>query len=233
MVKVLAVALMIILVVLAAFPWLQHHLPAYWNLFAPLSVTDRPGLITHYKLQRMRHDPAACMAVLQRARAAGFVSFTQPPAMSGVCPLATPIRIQRFGHVTLSSSFLASCALAVSSTMFVIQANKTATSSPAGSRLARIEHVGSYACRNIYHRAQGRRSEHASADAWDVTAFRLASGARISVGHDWHRSGASSLLLRQWFSDSCAYFGNALGPDYNAAHASHFHLGMRGYGLCR
>ncbi|WP_188186207.1 extensin family protein, partial [Salmonella enterica] len=24
-----------------------------------------------------------------------------------------------------------------------------------------------------------------------------------------------------------------LGPDYNAAHANHFHLGMRGYGVCR
>ncbi|EHE2712186.1 extensin, partial [Salmonella enterica] len=23
------------------------------------------------------------------------------------------------------------------------------------------------------------------------------------------------------------------GPDYNAAHANHFHLGMRGYGVCR
>ncbi|EED3228628.1 extensin family protein, partial [Campylobacter coli] len=22
-------------------------------------------------------------------------------------------------------------------------------------------------------------------------------------------------------------------PDYNAAHANHFHLGMRGYGVCR
>ncbi|WP_181942607.1 extensin family protein, partial [Klebsiella pneumoniae] len=23
-----------------------------------------------------------------------------------------------------------------------------------------------------------------------------------------------------------------LGPDYNAAHANHFHLGMRGQGFC-
>lgn len=231
--KTMALMLIIMLIGLASVPWLQRHLPSHWNPFTPLQVTDAPGLITRYKLQRLRHDPAACLAVLQRAREAGFVSFTQPPAITGACPLEKPIRIQRFGDVTLSSSFLASCPLAVSSTMFVIQANQLAENSPLKSPLRRIEHVGSYACRNIYHRAQGRLSEHATADAWDVTAFRLAKGTRIGVGRDWHRTSEESTLLHQWFNSSCAWFGNSLGPDYNAAHASHFHLGMRGYTLCR
>ncbi|MGQ3903288.1 extensin-like domain-containing protein [Mixta calida] len=231
--KGIAIALAIILAVLAGFPWLERHLPSHLNPFAPLSVTDPPGWVTRYKLQRIRHDPAACLAVLERAREAELVSFTQPPPMSGACPLAAPIRIQRFADVRLSSSFLASCPLAVSSTMFVLQADRRARSGPLHSSLRQIEHVGSYACRNIYHRAQGRRSEHATADAWDVTAFRLANGTRISVGRDWRRPGEASDLLHQWFNDSCAWFGNTLGPDYNAAHATHFHLGMRGYGICR
>ncbi|GLR09763.1 extensin [Mixta theicola] len=231
--KTMAVALMIILAGLASLPWLQRHLPSHWNPFTPLAVTDPPGPITRYKLQRLRYDPAACLAVLQQARAAGLISFTQPPAISGSCPLAMPIRIQRFARVTLSSSFLASCPLAVSTTMFVIQANKIAVISPLKSPLERIDHVGSYACRNIYHRAQGRLSEHATADAWDVTAFRLENGTRIGVGRDWRRSGEESALLHRWFNSSCDWFGNSLGPDYNAAHASHFHLGMRGYALCR
>jgi len=229
----MAVTLLIILIGLAGFPWLQRHLPAHWNPFTPLSVTDPSGPITRYKLQRLRDDPAACLAVLQRARDAGWVSFTQPPAIKGACPLEMPIRVQRFANVALSSSFLVSCPLAVSSTMFVIQANKMATESTLHSPLARIEHVGSYACRNIYHRAQGRLSEHASANAWDVTAFRLENGKRISVSRDWQPTGNASSLLHQWFNASCAWFGNSLGPDYNAAHATHFHLGMHGYGLCR
>ena len=40
---------------------------------------------------------------------------------------------------------------------------------------------GSFACRNIYHRQQARRSEHATADALDVSGFRLADGRRVSV----------------------------------------------------
>ena len=231
--KGMAIVLIILLAGLASFPWLQRHLPAHWNPFAPLSVTDPPGPVTRYKLQRLRNDPAACLDVLQRARVAGFISFSQPPAVKGPCPLPGPIRIQRFSQVTLSSSFLASCPLAVSSTMFVIHANQTAASSPLKSPLARIDHVGSYACRNIYHRAQGRLSEHATADAWDVTGFRLANGTRISVAHDWQGTGEKAALLQAWFRGSCAWFGNSLGPDYNAAHRSHFHLGMRGFSLCR
>ncbi|MDI8083748.1 extensin family protein, partial [Salmonella enterica subsp. enterica serovar Kentucky] len=37
--------------------------------------------------------------------------------------------------------------------------------------------------------------------------------------------------LRAMLNASCHYYGNGLGPDYNAAHANHFHLGMRGYGV--
>ncbi|QHM70543.1 extensin family protein [Mixta intestinalis] len=231
--KGIAAFLLLIVAALAAFPWLQKNLPSHWNPFTPLNVTDPPGPITQYKLQRLKSDPAACLAVLTQAKKAELISFTQPPAVTGACPLPAPIRIQQLAGVKLSSSFLASCPLAISSTMFVIQAKKSALASPLHSSLVQIDHVGSYACRNIYHRATGRLSEHATANAWDVTAFRLANGTRLSVGKEWKGTGEKPALLRQWFNDGCAWFGNALGPDYNTAHAAHFHLGMQGYRLCR
>ncbi|MDP0795395.1 extensin family protein, partial [Klebsiella pneumoniae] len=58
------------------------------------------------------------------------------------------------------------------------------------SDLRQIDHPGSFACRNIYHRQQARRSEHATADALDVSGFRLADGRRVSVLQGW-RSGTS------------------------------------------
>jgi hypothetical protein len=36
--------------------------------------------------------------------------------------------------------------------------------------------------------------------------------------------------LKAMLAASCGYYGNGLGPEYNAAHANHFHLGMRGFG---
>jgi hypothetical protein len=101
-----------------------------------------------------------------------------------------------------------------------------------GSELTRIDHLGSYACRNIYGRPDARRSEHATAEALDISAFRLANGERITILRGWS-SAKTQPWLQALLAASCGYYGNGLGPEYNAAHANHFHLGMRGFGLCR
>ncbi|MBS6436901.1 MULTISPECIES: extensin family protein [Pantoea] len=216
-----------------SLPWLKQHLPLQFNPFTPLAVTDPPGWMTRYKLKRLAGDPAACLDVMRRAQQAGLVTFSARPAVTGACPLPDPLRIQRFGSVSLSSSFLASCPMAVASTMFVLRSQQRLAQAQPGASLARINHVGSYACRNIYHRTEGRLSEHATADAWDVTGFQLADGQRIEVGKNWTQPESKSALLHQLWQEGCNNFGNALGPDYNAAHAGHFHFGMRGTGYCR
>ncbi|MFB4339906.1 extensin family protein [Pantoea sp. CS_6] len=215
-----------------SLPWLKQHLPAQFNPFTPLSVTDPPGWMTRLKLKRLQTDPAACLDVMQRAQQAGVVHFSQRPAVTGACPLSSPLRLQNFGPVSLSSSFLASCPMAVAATMYVAYSREQMLHL-SGSDLTRIEHVGSYACRNIYHQATGRLSEHASADAWDITAYQLANGERLVPGKNWQQPGQKSLLLHALWRSGCNFFGNALGPDYNRAHATHFHLGMRGAGYCR
>lgn len=142
------------------------------------------------------------------------------------------VRVRDFGPVSLNSSFLASCPLALSSALFVSQQARPLTKTWTGSELTRIEHLGSYACRNIYHRPDARRSEHASAEALDISAFQLANGERVTILRGW-RSTKTQPWLQALLTASCGYYGNGLGPDYNAAHANHFHLGMRGFGLCR
>lgn len=151
---------------------------------------------------------------------------------AGECPLSNVVRVRDFGPVSLNSSFLASCPLALSSALFVSQQARPLTKTWTGSELTRIEHLGSFACRNIYSRPDARRSEHATADALDISAFRLANGQRVTVLNGW-KAEKTQPRLQALLSASCGYYGNGLGPDYNAAHANHFHLGMRGYGLCR
>ncbi|WP_370256155.1 extensin family protein [Erwinia sp. 198] len=232
MMKALIGAGIIILLTLLITPWLQKNLPSAWNPFTPLNVTDAPGWITRYKLKRLQNDPEACMAALQRAKEGGYIRFSRVRPVEGNCPLADPVRVQGFGDVRLSASFLASCSLALSTTMFITAA-KPLAAAQLGSPLTRVDHVGSYACRNIYHRATGRLSEHATAEALDVAGFRLQDGRQITVQKTWGQQRPEAIWLRQVFQQSCAWYGNSLGPDYNRAHASHFHLGMRGFGVCR
>jgi hypothetical protein len=100
-----------------------------------------------------------------------------------------------------------------------------------GSPLARIETMGSYACRNVA--GSGRRSAHATANAIDISAFVLADGRRISVLGDWSEgSRAEREFLRTVHESACKRFGTVLGPQYNAAHANHFHVEISGSGFC-
>ncbi|EOL9133419.1 extensin family protein [Enterobacter cloacae] len=224
--KTLLIVFILVAVATVGYRWL----PSHYNPFTPLSLDDPPGPITQYKLRRL--TPEACASLLSQANQKALIR-TQPVADSaGACPLHNVVRVRDFGPVSLNSSFLASCPLALSSALFVSQQARPLTRTWTGSELVRIEHLGSYACRNIYHRPDARRSEHATAEALDISAFRLANGERVTILHGW-RSTKTQPWLQALLTASCGYYGNGLGPKYNAAHANHFHLGMRGFGLCR
>ncbi|EOI2495508.1 MULTISPECIES: extensin family protein [Enterobacter] len=205
-------------------------LPSYYNPFTPLNLYDPPGRITQYKLRRL--TPEACASLLAQANQKNLIRTQAVADSGGECPLNNVVRVRDFGPVSLNGSFLASCPLALSSALFVSQQARPLTKRFTGSELTRIEHLGSFACRNIYHRPDARRSEHATAEALDIAAFRLANGERVTVLNGW-KSAKTQPWLKALLAASCGYYGNGLGPEYNAAHASHFHLGMRGFGLCR
>lgn len=101
-----------------------------------------------------------------------------------------------------------------------------------GSPVARIETMGSYACRNVA--GTDRRSGHARAEAIDVAGFVLADGRRIVLKRDWDGGDAATReFLRVVHRSACKRFGTVLGPQYNAAHADHFHLEGTGAKFCR
>jgi hypothetical protein len=101
-----------------------------------------------------------------------------------------------------------------------------------GSPIAKIETMGSYACRNVA--GSERRSAHARAEAIDVSGFVLADGRRIVLKRDWQGGDAATReFLRVVHKSACKRFGTVLGPEYNAAHEDHFHLEGTGATFCR
>lgn len=99
--------------------------------------------------------------------------------------------------------------------------------------LAKIHHYGTYSCRRQRGNGSGEWSEHAFANAWDVAAFELKDGTLISVLKDWDGSRKKKNFLREARSSACDLFRVTLSPDYNAAHADHFHLDMGPGNACR
>ena len=215
--------------VVAARAWLAEH-PEH-DPWAPLDLAHPPGWATQRKLAALRHDPAECRAVLARSDVA-FEAL--PPAGEGEC--------RREDRTVLSRAPLApssppvTCAVAAAFELWLRQGVQPAAESLLGSRIARIEHFGAYSCRRLYGRAEGRWSEHATGNALDVAAFVTEDGRRISVQGDWAGADAEAAFLRRVRDEACRAFGTVLSPDYNDAHADHFHLDQaaRGFGgVCR
>jgi hypothetical protein len=105
-----------------------------------------------------------------------------------------------------------------------------------GSELARVEGMGSYACRHVVGsvRNAGRLSGHAVANAVDVGGFVLNDGRRVTVLRDWNGPDAQARdFLRAVHRSACRRFGTVLSPGYNAAHANHLHLEDDRTGFCR
>lgn len=195
-----------------------------WTPFA----LDQPiGLATATKLSRISADPAACRAALRE----GGVRFTEGRSQeSGFCSTRDTLRAS--GDLSPSAPVM-TCPLALGYALWDRQVLQPAARQIMGSRLTRVDHFGTYACRTIYGRPGERPSAHARAAALDVAGFRFADGRRATVAGDFRADSAEGRFLREARAGACRVFGTVLSPDYNAAHRDHLHLEGSGYSLCR
>ena len=206
--------------------------PPRYDPWAPLDLRAEPDWLTGFKLARLKRDPEQCRAALD-GTGLRFTPVPDRPSDEN-CALQGVVRVSR-SDLTFSSGFIATCGLAAAWTLFEAHALQPAAQKHFGRKVARVEHLGTYACRNVYGRAGGRRSEHASANAIDIGGFVLADGTRISVLNDWDSDGdgRKAAFLRDVRDGACRFFGVVLGPDYNEAHRNHFHLDMGAFNTCR
>lgn len=102
-----------------------------------------------------------------------------------------------------------------------------------GANLTEIYHAGTYSCRRQRGNGSSAWSEHAFANAFDVTGFKLSDGQVISVLKDWDGERKKQRFLRDVRDAACRIFRVTLSPDFNAAHADHFHVDMGPSRSCR
>ena len=220
---------------LAAMAWWQFgdEVPRHWHPGKPLLVDDPLTPVSRWKLWRLADNRDGCLAALDTLPP-GELRYSPLDDHEPVvgCPLENVVRVHGSG-VNFNTSFVASCPLALAWMIFERQRLQPAAEELFGTSVESVVHYGSFACRHVSRGEEGRLSEHASAEALDVAAFHLADGRRITLRDHWHDAGPRGAFLRAVRDGACDLFGNVLGPDYDAAHADHFHFGMRGFRLCR
>lgn len=224
--------------------------PAKWNPWAPLTLAEPDGMFTRWKIGRLESDHAACQAWLASTPGTVQTPLTDYAARSAlVCGWRNASRILQLDSVRFSSPFTLSCGAAVALARWEHHALQAAAHKHLNSSVVQIDHLGSYACRNIggnvgstSSSGSGQLSTHASANALDIAAFTLANGRRIHVLGDWAEpaegASAESLsgeaqFLRDAHRGACRSFNGVLGPNYNAAHRNHFHLDRGAFRVCR
>jgi hypothetical protein len=243
------IAAAVFLFALLAAGWALHAgwvvIPPRFNPWAELDLAEAPNWLTRTKLARAQRDPARCLALLNEA---GMRFDPVPDRSTGQgCALENSVRLSSTGGARLSSPVLLSCPAALSLALWERHVMQPAAQRRLGTAIARIDHLGGYACRNVVTGRPaadgvGRRSRHATADALDIAGFTRADGARaILIRRDWVKasepppaaSAPAAEFLREVRQGACGLFDGVLGPDYNAVHADHFHLEVGGWRTCR
>ncbi|MGV8929289.1 MAG: extensin family protein [Brevundimonas sp.] len=233
--------------VCAAFALLNAFAPNQDLPWKPLDLSHPIGTQTAAKVADFVLPPTAapeettavtdaCMQVLREAG----VQVERAPDRDdgGFCVVRGAIRITGGSVTPLPGNPVMQCPLAVRYVIWERQVLQPAAEAQFGSRVARLNDVGTYSCRRIYGQTDlnARPSEHARANALDIGGMTLEDGRRVSVLTDWDGTGPRGAegrgFLQRIRDGACRVFSTVLTPDYNDAHANHLHLDGAPRPLC-
>ncbi len=234
--------LTIMLLFIATFSFLtliiKHNwskIPPHWNPWAPLTINQPINLITKWKLNNLKQNPDECLQILSEVypKDINYKSLRDYTPVEG-CPLTNVIKIKNTG-VKFNREFILSCPLTVAWLMFEQQSLQPLAKEVFGKSVDKINHYGSFACRNINNSVVGKKSEHATASALDIAGLKLSDGRTVSVLKHWDNENEAekSDFLFQFKDGACKFFGTVLGPEYNSLHANHFHIDSKNTLICR
>ncbi len=138
------------------------------------------------------------------------------------------------GKIEYRPTPLVTCGMALAMGRFeaILQTEAERT---LGSRVTRIDQLGTYNCRAIA-RFPGVVSEHSYANAIDYARLVLANGKSVTVLHDFEKTEGEPHAPAGRFLRSVSVrgfdeqvFSNVLTPFWDAGHANHFHLDLGRY----
>ena len=230
-------------------------LPDRYDPFAPLDVRAEPAaVVTRLKLAQIRRDRTACDAALTSS---GLKIQRVAHLSSQGCTLTEVVHVAPENRV-FGQGFHATCPLAVGLALYMRHVVQPAARKHLGQEIVQVQHLGTFACRPVRNGKKlpeagepVQMSEHAAANAIDITGFRAKDGRVIAIGKHWRKERplqlasagpvpateaadeAAAKFLREVRDGACAIFHAVLGPDYNALHSTHFHFDMGRYRQCR
>lgn len=200
--------------------------------FPTISMEKRGQWFVDPRLATLRSDRALCKRVLR-----GPHITTKPIAARPVrngCGWQNAFSVSKVGSASIGIRQL-TCETTAALNLWVLDTVQPAAEKMLNSRVTAVQNFGTYDCRNIIGNPmwKGMRSQHASANAIDISGFKFADGTSISLVRHWNDKGPKGRFLRHIHRKSCRYFRVSLGPNFNPSHRDHFHFDRGPFWTCK
>jgi len=183
---------------------------------APVAVPPKPEVVA---------EESACQERLVKLG----VRFEPLPAIvNGQCNAAHPLRVSHLPEgLEVSPPATLVCAVAEALSRWIKEVVTVEAGRHLEAQPSRIAIGTSYECRNQNRQTTGKLSEHAFANAVDISGFEFKGRKAVQIG-DHPAESPEALFQAAVRTQACAYFTTVLGPGSDAAHATHLHLDLRG-----
>jgi hypothetical protein len=158
------------------------------------------------------------------------------------CGAPAAIKVEQIAGVKVTPPAEMTCDLAEAVHGWVSSSVAPQAQTLLKKRLVKINNASAYVCRRRNNSLSGKLSEHAKANALDISTLGFEDGSSINIKGDW--SGLKQLIgisaqgsfLRQVRRDACIRFTTVLGPGSDPYHGDHFHVDVarrkNGYRIC-
>lgn len=207
-------------------------LPARWTPLPALDLAEPDAWFVDWRLAELGGDARLCARALQPP----WIEASAVPdaELKEGCGWSNGVRLTAAGGARVHVDRI-TCELSAALALWLAHEVQPRAQAMLGAKVTAVQHMGGYACRNIMGNPVWSRirSQHAKANALDIAAFTLADGRQVSVARHWTGDGAEARFLHAVHARACRYFRVAVGPDYNAAHANHFHYDRGVFSTCR
>ena len=186
---------------------------------------------------RPAFDEATAASCEAELKTLGVVFEPQAPIQGEeACGAERPLKVSSVGGLELKPAIITRCeparALAVWAKDILVPSAKL----HLRARPTALTTGDSYQCRTRRGGGEFKVSEHAFANAVDITGVAFADHAAVPVMDRPDSADPARDFQAAIRGGACAYFTTVLGPGANSAHADHLHFDLiqrkNGYRIC-
>ena len=159
-------------------------------------------------------------------------SALPPLGNEGGCGAPAPILLSAVAGVKIDPPATVTCPLAKALHEWVTTSLQPAAKTDLSTQVSVIHNAASYVCRSRNGVTGAKLSEHARANALDMSGFSYGTNSDVAVADGWSgilaKIGLSpkGSFLDHVRAGACKSFTTVLGPGSDPYHGTHFHVDM-------